>query len=64
LKPEAAQLPSVAADGEQKARVCLEVVDQAVSDRDFLLGSEFGAADIMMGYSLQLVASRAAFGSG
>ena len=48
---------AVAAEAEQKARVCLEVVDQAVSDREFLLGSQFGAADIMMGYSLALVAS-------
>ena len=47
---------SVAADGEQKARICLQVVDQAVANRDYLLGAEFGAADIMMGYSLQLLA--------
>ena len=57
LRHEAERNETVAADGEQKARVCLEAVDQAVSDRDFLLGSEFGAADIMMGYSLQLVAN-------
>ena len=46
----------MAADGEEKARVSLEVVDRAVSNRDFLLGSAFGAADIMMGYSLHLLA--------
>jgi glutathione S-transferase len=46
----------VASDGEQKARVCVEVIERAVSNRDFLLGSEFSAADIMMGYSLQLLA--------
>ncbi len=57
LRHKAERNEAVAADGEQKARVCLEAVDQAVSDRDFLLGSEFGAADIMMGYSLQLVAN-------
>ena len=48
--------PSVAADGEEKTRIALEVVDRAVSNRDFLLGAAFGAADIMMGYSLQLLA--------
>ena len=48
---------SVARDAEQKARVCLEVVDHALSDRDFLLGAAFGAADIMMGYSLELLAT-------
>ncbi len=45
------------ADTENKVRTCLEVVDQAVSDHDFLLGSEFAAADVMMGYSLQLAAN-------
>lgn len=47
----------LAAEGERKARDCLAVVDQAMSDRDFLLGDEFSAADIMMGYSLQLISS-------
>lgn len=57
LKPDPERIPSVTADVEKKTRDCLAVVDQAVSDRDFLLGSEFGAADIMMGYSLQMVAN-------
>ena len=48
---------AVAADAEQKARDCLNVVDRAVADRDYLLGAQFGAADIMMGYSLELIAS-------
>jgi glutathione S-transferase len=48
---------SVAAEAEQKARVCLEVIDQAVADRAFLLGPAFGAADVMMGYSLELLAA-------
>lgn len=47
---------AIAAEGEQKTRECLEVVDQAVSDRDFLLGADFTAADIMMGFTLQLLA--------
>lgn len=46
---------ALAADAEQKTRTCLEVVDKAVSGRDFLLGSDFFAADIMMGYTLELV---------
>jgi glutathione S-transferase len=56
LKSAAARDEAIAADAEQKARACLDAVDQALADRKFLLGSEFGAADIMMGYSLQLVA--------
>jgi len=46
---------TVVDDARQKARGCLEVVDQAVAGRDYLLGAEFGAADIMMGYSLHLI---------
>lgn len=48
---------SLAATAGQKARECLGVVDKAVCDRTFLLGSEFSAADVMMGYSLELLAS-------
>jgi len=48
---------SVAATTGQKVRECLGVVDKAVCDRTFLLGSEFSAADVMMGYSLELLAS-------
>ncbi len=38
-----------------KTRDCLAVVEQAVSDREYLLDAGFGAADIMMGYSLVLI---------
>lgn len=48
---------AIASDAEEKARDCLHVVDQTVSDRDYLLGSEFDASDIMMGYSLALLDS-------
>lgn len=34
---------------------CISAVDKALSDREYLLGSEFSAADIMMGYSLMLL---------
>lgn len=47
---------ALAADAELKARECLAIVDLAVSDRDYLLGAEFGAADVMMGYALALMA--------
>jgi glutathione S-transferase len=47
---------AIAAEAEEKTRTCLEVVDKAVSGKEFLLGSRFGAADIMMGYSLALLA--------
>ena len=47
---------SLPAEAEQKARTCLAVVDDAVGDRTFLLGDDFTAADVMMGYSLELAA--------
>lgn len=56
MKRKAEPHNSIVADAEQKARDCLKVVDQAVADREFLLGSQFGGADVMMGYSLELLA--------
>ena len=47
---------AIATEGEQKTRLCLEVVDRAVADREFLLGADFSAADIMMGFTLNLLA--------
>jgi len=44
------------ADGKQKVLDCLGVVDQALADRPYLMGSDFAAADIMMGYALGLLA--------
>ncbi len=43
------------ADALGKSELCLEVVEQALSRSDYLLGPEFGAADIMMGFSLHLM---------
>ena len=35
LKTKADNMNTLAADGEQKARTCLEVVDETVSEREF-----------------------------
>jgi len=56
LRPDDGGGPSLAAEAAQKAHTCLEVVDRALHDRDFLMGAEFTAADVMMGYSLELLA--------
>jgi len=49
---------AAAADAVEKAREALAVVDQALADeRPFLLGDDFTAADVMMGYSLALLQS-------
>ena len=45
----------VAAEGREKVQSALGAVDEALRDRDFLLGSQFSAADVMMGYSLGLL---------
>ncbi len=42
---------------DQKTHASIGVVEDAVADQDYLLGPEFGAADVMMGYSLELLAS-------
>ena len=57
LTSKGQSLDAVVAEAEQKARDCLAVVEHAVSDRDYLMGSQFDAADIMMGYSLELAAN-------
>jgi glutathione S-transferase len=45
----------LAQDAVTKLETCLGVVEQALLDRQFILGNEFSAADIMLGYSLELV---------
>ena len=54
LKPEAERIPAVVEDGQERAKICLDAVEAALGVRDYLLGSELTAADIMMGYSLAL----------
>lgn len=44
----------LAADAIKKVETSLDVVERALEDRDYLLGEAFCAADIMMGYSLEL----------
>jgi len=54
LKPEPERIPAVVEDGRERAELCLDAVEAALEGRDYLLGSELTAADIMMGYSLAL----------
>ena len=37
-----------------RARLCLDALEGALADADYLVGNAFGAADIMNGYSLHL----------
>jgi len=45
---------AVIAEMQDRARLCVNAVDQALDGKAYLLGDEFSAADIMMGYSLML----------
>ena len=54
LRPEAERIPAVAADARRRFARMLAVVEQELATRDSLLPSGFSAADIMLGYALQL----------
>lgn len=55
FKPEAERIPAVVADGQARVAAVLATLEQSLSGKQYLLGSEFTGADIMMGYSLLLV---------
>ena len=54
FKPEAERIPAVVTDARGRALTCLDAVNDVVDGNAFLLGNEFTAADIMMGYTLML----------
>jgi glutathione S-transferase len=47
---------SLLVDAGHKTQDCLDVIEQTVTGREYLLGEQFYAADIMMGYALGLIA--------
>lgn len=52
--PGDARIPEVVREMQDRAAICLEAVDREMQSKDFILGSEFSAADIMLGYTLML----------
>ena len=48
------EVPAVIAEMQSRARTCAQALDQALVNKPFLLGDEFSAADIMMGYTLRI----------
>lgn len=50
----AGEIPAVVQEMKGRARLCSEAVDAALQGRSYLLGDEFSAADMMMGYSVML----------
>lgn len=55
FKPEVERIPAVVADARARATGVIEVIEQALAGKPYLLGDEFSAADIMMGYSILLM---------
>lgn len=51
---ESGEIPAVVEEMKGRARPCSEAVDRALRGRSYLMGEEFSAADIMMGYSVML----------
>jgi glutathione S-transferase len=56
LKPEAERIPAVVDDAKIRAAVTLDVLERTLEDRVYVLGADFSAADIMMGYGVQWAA--------
>ena len=54
VKPEAERIPAVVADATARALTCMDALEAAVPDGQYLVHGSFTAADIMMGYTLIL----------
>jgi glutathione S-transferase len=52
FKRDADQIPDVIADYRKWAAAAFEVIERAVTGKDYLLGAELSGADVMMGYTL------------
>lgn len=52
--PGEAVVPAVLEEMTGRAALCLQALDAALADRQYLLGEDFTAADVMMGYSVML----------
>ena len=57
FKPEPERIPAVVEDARARLNRTLEVLEEDLGDREYLLASGFSAADVMMGVSL-LIARR------
>ena len=50
--PEARRVPALVERGREVAPTLVDVVEQALGDRPYILGERFTAADIMLGFGL------------
>ena len=54
FKPEAERLPALIPDAQARIAAWLGALESALAGRQYLLGAQFSAADVMMGYGLLL----------
>jgi glutathione S-transferase len=54
FRPEAERIPAMVDDGRRRYTAALDVLESELAGRQYLLGDEFSAADVMMGYALML----------
>jgi glutathione S-transferase len=52
FKPEEDRIPAVVEDGRERAITTLAVLDRTLTGKQWVLGDEFSAADVMLGYTL------------
>ena len=55
FKPEAERISAIVPDAQARIATWLAALESALAGRQYLLGDEFSAADVMMGYGLLLV---------
>ena len=53
--PEAERIPALVDEARAQVVTCLDAVESALEGTDYLVANQFGAADIMMGYTLMVV---------
>ncbi len=52
FRPEADRIPAVVEDGKARATIILAMIEEWLANRQYLMGAEFTAADIMMGITM------------
>jgi glutathione S-transferase len=52
MKPEAERLPVLVDEARTQLAAAIKVIDAALAGREYLLGSQFSAADVMVGSTL------------
>jgi glutathione S-transferase len=64
IKPEAERIPVLVEEAKKQLAAAVKVVDAALAGREYLLGSQFSAADVMMGSSLNWCQMMGMIGAG